>query len=213
MSPERFIAPRGPAEPLSESIFRELARAIISGELPPQKRLNDERIALRYGVSRTPVREAFRRLEAIGFLEIYANRRTVVTSVTPRTVSETLTYAGYQAGFAVHASLPLLSRAERAEASQLATAAGLSVRSPVEGSAARRRLFSYLSERSRNPMHHAHMSDLEYAFERNLGGQVAPPEFADTAEADFESLSAAILRGDRAQAEKLVRRLHGIEPG
>ncbi|GAT74609.1 regulatory protein GntR HTH [Microbacterium sp. HM58-2] len=212
MSPERFEAPRGPAEPLSETVFRALAQAIVSGEIPPQKRLNDDRIARQYGVSRTPVREAFRRLESIGFLEIYANRRTAVTSVTARTVRESLTYAGYQAGFAVHAGLPLLNADERAEAAQLAREAGRCVRSRAEASAARRRLFSYLSEHSGNPMHHAHMRDLEYAFERNLGGYFVPSELAAAAESDFEALAGAILRGDRALAEEIVRRLHGIDP-
>lgn len=207
-----FVLPRSPTEPLSESIFRQLARAIVSGEIPPRKRLSDERIALQYGVSRTPVREAFRRLENIGFLEIYASRRTAVTAVTSDTVRATLTYAGYQAGFAMHASLPLLSHHEGAEAARLADEAGIHVGAP-EGSAARRRLFSYLSERSGNPMHHAHMSDLEYAFERNLGDYIVPPEGVAAARGDFEALTRAILDRDRGTAEQLVRRLHGIDAG
>lgn len=213
MSAARFVLPRSPAEPLSESIFHELASAIVRGEIPAQTRLNDERIAKQYGVSRTPVREAFRRLESIGFLEIYANRGTAVTAVTPAAIRETMTYAGYQAGFAAHASLPNLNPEERAKAARLAEEAGGSTPFPAEASAARRRLFSYLSERSGNPMHHAHMRDLEYAFERNLGGLMVPADRLEATTAGFRTLARAILDGDRATAERTVRRLHGIDPG
>lgn len=195
---------------LSESIFHELARAIIDRELAPGQRVSDEAFAREYGVSRMPVREAFQRLEIIGFLDVYSNRRTVVSHVTGDTIRNTLAYAGYQAGIATHASIPLLTEDERHEASRLAEEASRLVTVHTEGSTARRRLFAYLSERSGNVLHHAHMQDMEYAFERNLAGLIVPEEAAAMIRSDFSALGDAILRGDRHGAESAVRRIHGI---
>ncbi|MDJ0951098.1 MAG: GntR family transcriptional regulator [Alphaproteobacteria bacterium] len=63
---------------IPESIASELARvledAIIYGEIEPGTRLREEEVSVRYGVSRSPVREAFRLLERDG-LAIRATRR------------------------------------------------------------------------------------------------------------------------------------------
>lgn len=210
MSDARFIPPRAALTPLSEHVFHSLARAIISGELPQGERISDESIARRFGVSRMPVREAFQRLERIGLIAVFANRKTLVTEITPQIVRTTLEYAGYQAGFATHAAVPLLTVDEREEAALLAEDAGRMIESPQEASERRRRLFSYLSERSGNPMHHAHMRDLEYAFERNLGGLAVSAEVAPIVQAEFTALAEAIRAGDRATAERIVRALHGL---
>jgi len=51
-----------------EAVYRELRRAILSGRLGPGERLVVEGFARQMGVSRIPVREAFGRLEASGFI-------------------------------------------------------------------------------------------------------------------------------------------------
>lgn len=50
--------------PSSEFVYRTLKEQIISGELPPDSRLIELSIAAQFGVSRTPVREALKRLAA-----------------------------------------------------------------------------------------------------------------------------------------------------
>ncbi|MBW2618634.1 MAG: FCD domain-containing protein [Deltaproteobacteria bacterium] len=51
-----------------EAVYQELRRAILSGRLGPGERLVVEELARQMGVSRIPVREAFGRLEASGFI-------------------------------------------------------------------------------------------------------------------------------------------------
>ena len=46
--------------PLHEVVFNTLRRAILTGELDPGERLMEIHLASRFGVSRTPVREAIR---------------------------------------------------------------------------------------------------------------------------------------------------------
>lgn len=61
-----------------EEVYRRLRDWIVGGVLPPGEVLHDQEIAIRLGVSRTPVREALRRLEDEGFVETSLNRWTRV---------------------------------------------------------------------------------------------------------------------------------------
>lgn len=196
--------------PLGEQLFHVIARAIVSGELAEGQRIRDESIARRFGVSRMPVREALQRLERIGLLEILPSRRTVVTAVTEQSIAEALEYAGYQAGIATHACIPLLDDAERIEAERLVHSALEALEEPAQASRTRRDLFAYLSARSGNQLHHAHMVDMEYVFERNLNSLVPPSEAIDAVRDDYRALARAIAEGDNARAERLVRALHAI---
>ncbi|ADO41838.1 GntR family transcriptional regulator [Ketogulonicigenium vulgare] len=58
----------------SEDICLNIERIIASGELEDGARLDENRLAQMFGVSRTPVREAFRLLAAQGLVTIHRNR-------------------------------------------------------------------------------------------------------------------------------------------
>jgi DNA-binding GntR family transcriptional regulator len=62
-----------------EQIYAELRDWILSGSLASGERLHDMELAARLGVSRTPVREALRRLEDEGLVQTSPNRWTRVT--------------------------------------------------------------------------------------------------------------------------------------
>lgn len=57
-------------KPLRELVFDSLRKAIIHGKLRPGERLMEIQLAEEMGVSRTPVREAIRKLELDGFVVI-----------------------------------------------------------------------------------------------------------------------------------------------
>ena len=59
---------------LTSALERELKRLILNGELPPGERINEIRLAARFGTSRGPIREATRSLEAKGLVEVVRNR-------------------------------------------------------------------------------------------------------------------------------------------
>lgn len=65
-----------------------LADAILSGEYAPGTRLDEQQLALRYSVSRTPVREALRQLANTGLIEIRPRRGAFVTDVSPAQLEE-----------------------------------------------------------------------------------------------------------------------------
>src|SRR5581483_503796 len=67
---------------LAETLRLQLADEIVGGALKPGMTLDETELARRFGVSRTPVREAIRLLAASGLVETYAHRAAVVARPT-----------------------------------------------------------------------------------------------------------------------------------
>src|SRR5271167_4539785 len=72
-----------------EEVYRRLRAWIIEGKLRPGELLRDQDIAATVGVSRTPVREALRRLEDEGLVETALNRWTRVAPIDMGQAAET----------------------------------------------------------------------------------------------------------------------------
>lgn len=68
--------------PLREVVFNTLRDDILRGELEPGERLMEIHLAEKLGVSRTPVREAIRKLELEGLVKMIPRRGAVVASIT-----------------------------------------------------------------------------------------------------------------------------------
>ena len=77
-----------PAQPLSAGLYTELQKDILSGVLPDGSKLTEQAVCKRYNVSRTPVREALRQLEADGLISNIPNRGAYVTGLTRRDISD-----------------------------------------------------------------------------------------------------------------------------
>jgi DNA-binding GntR family transcriptional regulator len=72
----------------SGALAREVRAGILRGEFPPGSRLRQADVARRFGVSTTPVREAFALLQAEGLLRIDPHRGAFVFSPSEKDVSE-----------------------------------------------------------------------------------------------------------------------------
>lgn len=72
----------------AERIRELLADDIVRGRLPPGLPLDETDIARKFGVSRTPVREAIRQLEATGLAEARPRRGAVVAAMTRERLDE-----------------------------------------------------------------------------------------------------------------------------
>jgi DNA-binding GntR family transcriptional regulator len=77
----------GQAAPLHVQVYDHIWAALMSGELPPGTRLKDGIWAERLGVSRTPVREAFRKLMQDGAIDPLGSVGFCVHAFTPEEVS------------------------------------------------------------------------------------------------------------------------------
>lgn len=76
------LAMAGGQGSLCDQVFSRLADEIVLGQLPPGTHLDEQAIASRCGVSRTPVREALKQLAATGLANYRPNRGSVVRSLT-----------------------------------------------------------------------------------------------------------------------------------
>jgi DNA-binding GntR family transcriptional regulator len=66
----------------------EIENDIVAGRYQPGERLDEVALAERYGVSRTPIREAFHGLAASGLVEVRPHRGTIVAQASPDRIVE-----------------------------------------------------------------------------------------------------------------------------
>jgi DNA-binding GntR family transcriptional regulator len=73
---------------MSEQLRETIEEQIATGQLPPGSCLDEASLAQRYGVSRTPAREALIQLQAQGLVEIRPRRGATVSNIEPRRLLE-----------------------------------------------------------------------------------------------------------------------------
>lgn len=76
--------------PLREVVFTTLRQAILKGELPPGERLMEITLANKLGVSRTPIREAIRKLELEGLVVMIPRKGAHVAHITVQELNDVL---------------------------------------------------------------------------------------------------------------------------
>lgn len=72
----------------ADKLAENFADAILSGEFAPGTRLDEQQLADRFSVSRTPVREALRQLATSGLIEIKPRRGAFVAEISPAQLEE-----------------------------------------------------------------------------------------------------------------------------
>lgn len=76
------------AKTRAEDIRRQLADEIVIGQVAPGERLDEAGLAARFGVSRTPIREALRQLTVMGLVDSRPHRGVVVIEITAEKLTE-----------------------------------------------------------------------------------------------------------------------------
>jgi DNA-binding GntR family transcriptional regulator len=100
---------------LVDEVTRRLREQIIRGELKPGQRIVEREIAQKIGVSRTPVREAVRRLESEGLLAITPNKGAIVTSLDLDDMKEIYLMRSVLEGLAARAAADYVTDEDLAE--------------------------------------------------------------------------------------------------
>jgi len=85
------LGPAAESKPIREIAYETLKHAIITGELPAGSRIVETDYAERMHISRTPLREALRKLERDGLVEYMLRRGVVVRAFTLADVEEIYT--------------------------------------------------------------------------------------------------------------------------
>lgn len=76
--------------PLRDVVFNTLRRAILTGQLKPGERLMEVHLANKLGVSRTPIREAIRKLELEGLVVMIPRRGAEVAQISEKSLQDVL---------------------------------------------------------------------------------------------------------------------------
>jgi DNA-binding GntR family transcriptional regulator len=88
VEPSRVAADRSQRSTRTAKLREQIVQEIITAQLPPGARLDEQELAKRFGVSRTPVREALRELAATGLVVIRPHRGATVAGITSERLSE-----------------------------------------------------------------------------------------------------------------------------
>jgi DNA-binding GntR family transcriptional regulator len=109
-----------PAVPLVDMLAAQLHARVLSGEYPSGYRLPQDTIAAEFGVSRTPVREALRKLQALGIVDLQPNRGSFVRGPSAREIRDAYLVRAELEGLAAELAArwindDLLDRLRRAE--------------------------------------------------------------------------------------------------
>jgi DNA-binding GntR family transcriptional regulator len=97
---------------LSEDIAASIKDAIIRGRFQPGEKIAEGELAESMGISRTPLREAFRKLQNEGFITIIPRKGAVVATLDPREASELYEIKSYLEGLAARMAVPRMKEKE-----------------------------------------------------------------------------------------------------
>ena len=105
-----------PRQSLSSAVADKLREEIIRGTIPEGAQLRQDAIAMQYHVSRVPVREALRQLDAEGLITIVPNRGAMVPALSANHVEELFTVRALLEPEILKHSIPRLTDADFDEA-------------------------------------------------------------------------------------------------
>lgn len=103
----------GEKQVLGERLRNAIADLILSGAVSPGARLDEQALADRFGVSRTPVREALHELAAAGLVEMRPRRPTIVRRFSRAELADSFEAIGEIEGLCARYAAERMNRAER----------------------------------------------------------------------------------------------------
>lgn len=101
--------------PLRDVVYKTLRQAILRGELKPGERLMEIQLANKLGVSRTPIREAIRKLELDGLVLMIPRKGAEVADISEKSLRDVLVVRKALEELAVQLSCEKIGKAQIAE--------------------------------------------------------------------------------------------------
>jgi DNA-binding GntR family transcriptional regulator len=190
----------------SELVYQKLRQAMESGELRPGQRVMEVEIAEWLEVSRTPVREALRRLESEGMLEMEPRNGLVVASISRQAMLELYVMREVLEGTAARLCARNASDIELMELQELVKREAR-LQDDLEALARHNRQFHEAVHRG---AHNRYLEKSLYAVTDSMGllgrSQMLLPHRAKTAQAEHAEIARAIEKRDPDAAEAVARR-------
>src|SRR5262249_22183185 len=189
-------------ESLTQIVYQTLRDAIISKRLPPGERVSEASLARQLRVSKTPVREALLRLQAIGLIEADGGRGGRIVRPSAESIRNTYEVRGSLESLAARLAAARASPAQRSQLLELA-AASLAAARELDAEGFRRHdeaFHDLLTAASANP-YLARLIDNAYTL-TGAARQRDVPGAGDSADcaAGHVRVAEAVARGDAAAA-------------
>lgn len=190
--------------PQGQGAYRRLLEEIRSGALAPGARLRETELAERMGISRTPVREAIRQLEADGLVVHLARQGATIRSLDHAEVVELYEMRAVLEGTAARLAAHAASDIELAELVALNAELAEAPAGP-QARELNRQFHRALIDAARNRFLLKSMSALQKTLLILGPTTLADPARAVSAVAEHAAVLAALLARDRAAAEAAMR--------
>jgi len=97
---------------LRERIVETIRNAIVNGQLAPGARIAEPELADKFGISRTPIREAFRQLESEGFITVVPRKGAIVASLSPHDIADFYDLKMVLEGYAARCAVKTLKESD-----------------------------------------------------------------------------------------------------
>jgi DNA-binding GntR family transcriptional regulator len=192
---------------LYEQLADQLREMILSGDLAPGERLQEIELSERFGVSRTPLREALKVLSSEGLIKLATNRGATVTELEPREVAEIFPVMGALEALAGELACAHATDHEIAELGRLhdELMAHYANRDQAAFFTTNRGFHTLLVEMARNETLAQHYSQLAGRVSRErYRTRMTDAQWAKSV-SEHEALIAALRARDGSRAGKILR--------
>ena len=192
---------------LADRLRRQIAQWIFDGQLPPGQRLDERGLAEKLSVSRTPVREALRQLQAAGLVDIAPNRGAVVAIVDPQRLVELFEVVAEFESVCTRLATLRMTPIEKGHIQELlAEEQNAAQAGDIDAFAtANRRLHTAIVAGAHNAVLEEAVSVYRIRTAPFRKAQLALPNRLDATAADDARVVALILQGDSAGAAAAVK--------
>lgn len=185
-----------------QSLLDSLKDAILDGRFEPGMPLRQEEIAERYSMSRMPVREAFRELEALGLLQVVPNSGAFVAELDHAELRENFEMRAAAECLALKIAIPELNNRQLAEASAIHQE--ILVCERADYSKLNNQFHSRLYSPCRRPRLLAHIASLNIVSERYIRLTIGRFDYSSRSNNEHEALIEACKCRDVQLAVELL---------
>ncbi|MES2187516.1 MAG: GntR family transcriptional regulator [Pseudomonadota bacterium] len=192
---------------LHASLLEQLREVFVSGEVPEGHKVPEALLCERFGVSRTPLREALKVLAAEGHVELLPNRGARVRALSLEEVDGLFAVAGALEALAGEQACERITDAELAQLQTLhdEMRACFDRRDMAPYYTLNRRIHEAIVQATRNPVLVAQYANLNARICRIRFATAMSPEIWSRAMAEHEGMLNALMRRDAAALSSILK--------
>lgn len=192
---------------LSRMVAEQIKDAILKGDLQPGNKLVEIELTQSLGVSRTPLREAFRELAAEGYITVIPHKGSYVSTISEEEVLDLYSITSVLEGLATRLATPNLQRGS-VQTNLLVLHKDLKAKCRIGDVdsywASNRNFHQFIAKNSKNERLTAMIENLRRQILKTRVITLRYPGRLEGSMAEHEEILAAILAGHEREAEILI---------